>query len=227
MKRVFWGLVKIGIIIGLLVWIAQEFFPVSTNQEKAQVDTTTEKLIEETEVSIEKETIKTPLAARNIEPTTPQQKQYALYNEKAGTSEVFTAELALKGTVPISTQLARAFGEPRGEWGNFAAHSKTFWVLAELTLLDIDVDAARSLDGAVLTVKTGNVTIDLSETSVTSFSVSTFVVSNVSFASSSVDASKIEGPLPTKKTMRRMSGRNWQQVLEAGTRRGVLEKREI
>ena len=228
MKRVFWGLVKIGILIGLLVWIAQEFFPASTNQEEAHLNTTVESTEKEeevsTEVSVEKKEIKTSSIVRSTEPITPQQKQYVLYSQKAGMPKAFTAELTFRGTEPISTQLARAFDEPLGEWGDFSVHSKTFWVLSELALRDMNVDAARSLNGAVLTVKIGNISIDLSEVSVTSFSVPTVVLSNPSFVSTSVNTGEIKSPLPAKKSLRRMSGRNWQQVLETGSRRGVLEK---
>ncbi len=212
MKRVFWGLVKIAIIILLLVWVVRWLFPVS-NQEKSVSETIKEQL--QIAVPSAKEILS---VKKNSVPKTLQQKKYALYSEKAGMPEAFTAEVTLKGTEAISAQLARAFDEPLGEWGNLSVHKKTFWVLAELTLQDINVDLAQSLNGAVLTVKKGSVSIDLSEVSITSFPALTLSSPGGSFASVTVDTREIESPLPSKKTLRRMSGRSWQKVLEAGTR---------
>jgi len=193
------------------VWVARWIFPVSSQDEDVSKTVKESLQIEETSpeevLSVKK----------NTAPKTLQQKQYALYSEKAGMPEGFTAEVTFSGTEAISTQLARVFDEPLGEWGNIAVHSKTFWVLAELTLQDINVDSAQSLNGAVLTVNKGSVSIDLSEVSIVSFTAPTFS-SGSSFVSVPLDTGEIESPLPSKKTLRRMSGRSWQQVLEAGTR---------
>ncbi len=227
MKRIFWGLVKIAIIVGLLVWAVREIFPVSDETSILTKSATEEQTAEKIETIFEKEGEKEiPLVTRSSEPSTLQQRKYVSYSEKSGMPEIFTTLLKFKGTEPLSIQIARALGEPTEDWKNFSAHSKTFWVLAELTLYDINVDAASTLNGLSITVRKGNVWIDTSEISTVSLLVPTVISSTtIVFEGVSLDTGELDSPFPSPKRMRRMSARSWQQVIEAGTRGRMFQKR--
>jgi hypothetical protein len=227
MKRIIWGLIKILIIIGLLAWVSHKFFPKTLSEEVIVEDVIIEDITEP--VTVTEEVLQQiEILTHSAEPITTQQKRYVTYSKKAGIPAVFTGELILQGTNPVSIQLAQAFGESVENWPNLEIHKKTFWILSELTLQKINVDNTRSLHGAKISVKNGLISIDMSEVSPLSTITQFTPASSVAhFIVPSLNIEKVTSQLPAKKAFRRMSARSWQQVLEVETGRRSLQKRKI
>lgn len=212
MQRIFWGLVKIAVVVVLIVWGSRSFFTETSTGEAELLETPVD-ISEDRAVLIEGK--ENTLLVRSDMPKTEQQKRYAEYALKAGSPSSFSGTLQVRSTEPLSSQLARAFGEPEGEWTNLSVHKKTFWVLSELSLRNINVDAVSSVRGAIIEVENGILSIDLSSISQISFSAP---VSVVSVVPPLLNAGEMNSSIPPQKTSRRMSARSWEKVLEAGTR---------
>ncbi len=226
MNRILWGLIKVAILVGLLVWVSREFFPATPTEEIPNSETSIEELTEVDVVSSKdseekKQETQMPVVTRSSAPTTTQQKMYTNFSAKAGMPETFTVSFTAQRAIPLSMQLARALGEPEGNWEDLSVHKKTFWVLSELALRDINVDAARSLNGMQVEILWGKITIDLSDVAVAPVAAQSMgaVVPSAVISIPTVDAGQIDSEIPAKKTMRRMSARAWKQVLETGSRR--------
>ena len=228
MKRLFWGFVKIALVIALLIWALRALFPDESVMKVGEEDSIVSEELQgeiaqeaqesaQKEDFTEREEIKEGISLlASKEPSTEQQKTYVAYSSKAGLPNDFTGTFVAHGTEPLSTQIARTFGEPLGDWVNLEVHKKTFWILAELTLQGINVDAAGSFNGGIVEVQDGGISINTDALVAPSFSPSP--VSIVPASPSGMDAVEIDSPVPPKKTTRRMSARSWERVLESGSR---------
>ena len=228
MKRLFWGFVKIALVIALLIWASRALFPdesvMKVGEEESIVSEELQgEIAQEAQESVQKEDstereeIKEGISLlASKEPRTEQQKTYVAYSLKAGLPNDFTGTFVAHGTEPLSTQIARTFGEPLGEWSNLTIHKKTFWILAELTLQGINVDAAGFFNGGIVDVLDGGILIHTDSIVAPSFAPSPVSLVLVSF--SGMDTAEIDSPVPSKKTTRRMSARSWEKVLQSGSR---------
>ncbi len=225
MRRLFWGFVKIALVVVLIIWASRELFPdesvMTTADETLSFSEKGEELLskeiknnDSRENPLETKEEKVLLSSR--EPVTEQQKKYVEYSLKAGSPGDFAGIFVAQGPEPLSIQIARAVGEPQGEWNNFTAHKKTFWILAEMTLQNINVDAAGSFSGGVVKIQEGEISIDASSLMAPSFSPSP--VSLVPVSSSRMESLNVDSPIPPQKTTRRMSARTWEKVLQTGSR---------
>lgn len=226
MRRLFWGFVKIALLIVLLVWASRVLFPaesVSMEEELISPEKMQELELEnEEKVALQEDSIERSENKEGVsflltkEPITEQQKRYVSYSLRAGHPDNFTGTFVAHGTEPLSVQIARTFGEPIDEWGNLALHKKTFWILAELTLQNINVDAAGSFNGGVVEIQELGILIDATNISISSFPL--LSSSFIPVLSSGMDSLDVDVPIPAKKTARRMSVRSWEKVLQSGSR---------
>ncbi len=172
MKRFLWGLIKIAVVVGLLVWGAYKFFPETFNGEDApQTDQPqktelefTEELTKEDILGEAEEVVevtKTPVASIDW---VSQKQRYASYAVVAGTPAPFNASITMNGTELVSEQLARAFHESVTDWSNLSEHQKTFWVLYELVKQNINVDAMSLFEGRTIVIQKGVVTLEMTGT---------------------------------------------------------------
>lgn len=172
MKRIIWGIIKIAIVVGLLVWLAYKFFPETFDggDMPSPDDIVTEEITEENIVAegeeAKEETETNKLVERvslKSESMLSIKERYAQYTQGAGAPGVFTGSLTVQGTAVLSEQLAGAFGEPLDGWERLSDHKKTFWVLSELVKQDVNVDMIYSLQGAIISVRNGNVTFSFTD----------------------------------------------------------------
>lgn len=230
MKRLFWGFVKIALVIVLLVWASRALFPeesvmttggeervVSSKEVQNLITENVEDVVTQEDSAGKKEIKKGRSLLDSKEPSTKQQKTYFEYSLRAGLPNNFTGTFVAHGTEPLSIQIARTVGEPLGDWAHLEVHKKTFWILAELTLQNINVDAASSFNGGSVEVQDGGILIHTDSIVVPSFSHSP--VSLVPVSPLGIDRVKIDNSVSPKKTTRRMSVRSWEKVLQSGSRR--------
>jgi hypothetical protein len=228
MKRLFWGFVKIALVIALLVWASRALFPedsvmtggetkfVSSEEVQDLIAEKGKAAVKQEDSSERKETRQGVSILSSKEPVTKQQKKYVAYSLRAGLPDDFTATFVSHGTEALSIQIARSVGEPIGNWTNLGVHKKTFWILAELTLQNINVDAAGSFNGGIVEIQDGGILIHTD--SIVAPSLSPFPSSFVPVSSLGMDTAEIESPVPPKKMTRRMSARSWEEVLQSGSR---------
>lgn len=177
MKRILWGLIKIAIVIGLLVWVSYKFFPETFNGEdqpfsddivteeitapEFEENTDTEEVLDrEVEESVVHQSIGESMGSKKV--------RYAGYTQEAGMPNTFAGSITVHGTTVLSTQLAQAFGESTNDWANLSSHKKTFWILSELVQQDINVDIISSLQGSTISIRNGEVFFSVSGKSKTS-----------------------------------------------------------
>lgn len=170
MKRIIWGIIKIAVVVGLLVWIAYKFFPDTFEGDEAPLpDEIITEEITEPELDIDNETevveieSQEPVAQQNIgESMASKKARYARYSQGAGMPSAFTASISVQGTTVLSLQIAQALAESTSDWAQLSLHKKTFWILSELVQQDINVDMIYSLQGAMISVRNGEVSINFS-----------------------------------------------------------------
>ena len=234
MKRIFWGLVKIALLVGVLVlgarfMMSDEFSNLVEERPEVEMENLEdvegmevidmEEIMKEVneEVSVEKETVE---LARIANPETVQQKKYVNYSEGAGNPGSFTTNFSLMGSEPLSAQIARMVGEPVDSWSNLAVHKKTFWILSELALRGLNVDSPLSVSGARIEVENGGVSVDMSNVS-SSSPATVLPTAGMSYGGpvTSVAPVSKEAQVVAPSKRRRMSAIDWQTVVEIGQER--------
>ena len=240
MKRILWGLIKVSVIVGLLVWVAFKFFPENIKEDVPSTEVVTEEVgIEVEEIIKEGEeiVIEEIESIETKEWGVSQRERYASYSAGAGIPDLFTGSLTVTGTALLSTQLAQAFGESINNWENLSVHKKTFWILNELVKQDINVDAIHSLSGITISVQNGEVFVNVSgkfnapvasakridTTNIASRAISTPTRVRVPLAKhllQNVDTVVFQ-------TSKRTSAIYWNTVLEMNTVDSKLQKRPV
>lgn len=225
MNRIFWGLVKIALLVGVLVlaarFIMSDKFDEMFNAQPEAVEMEEIEVLEEP-VEVEEEVTKSaaPLMVRSASPVTALQYTYYNYSQWAGMPEAFSASFTVMGSEYLSSQIAREVGEPTGDWGIYANHKKTFWILSELTLRGINVDDPMSASGTQIVVDNGEISVYMANVD-----EETQVLPSAGMdhggpvmeetAPENVDAPVAKETTTKKRTMRSI---NWEEVVEAGQR---------
>lgn len=220
MKRIFWGLAKIALLVGVLIvgarFIMSDDFTDFSGGESEQVVEELENLeISEEGGEVEMVEKKAPVVVRNAEPVTNLQKTYVDYSNAAGMPAVFSESFSVMGSESLSAQIARMVGEPVDEWGNLAAHKKTFWILSELALRGINVDAPMSVSGAEVSVDNGKLSVNLDD--VSSGGSMVLPSAGMNYGGPVVSSIAPVQEMPQMSVKRRsMRSINWTAVVEAG-----------